>query len=43
MVMAFAAGAACGAVIARALLAERASAHWERFWYDFWKTHNERR
>lgn len=36
MLLMFGAGALCGAVIANALLQERLSAHWDRFWYEFW-------
>lgn len=37
MVLAFGAGVLCGAVVARALVSERLSAHWDRFWYEFWR------
>jgi hypothetical protein len=33
----FAFGLVCGYVLTRALLSERISTHWERFWYEFWR------
>lgn len=38
MVLVFAAGVLCGAVVMRALIYERLSAHWDRFWYEYWQS-----